>query len=68
VAWPTEDDRFAEDSPVRAAILRAIPLGRIGEPADIARAVVFLAHNAFITGQTIAVDGGRLAAGGLGPS
>jgi len=68
VAWPAEDDRFAEGSPVRDAILRAIPLGRIGEPADIARAVVFLAQNAFITGQTIAVDGGRLAAGGLGPS
>ena len=66
VAWPTEDDRFADDSPVRAAILRAIPLGKIGAPADIARTVVFLAQSPFISGQTIAVDGGRLAAGGLG--
>ncbi len=37
-----------------------VPLGRIGDPADIADVVVFLlSHQArFITGQTIAVDGG----------
>ena len=36
------------------------PLGRVGQPADIARAVAFLASQAgdFITGQTIWVDGG----------
>ena len=36
------------------------PLGRVGEPADVGRAVVFLASDAaeFITGQTIWVDGG----------
>lgn len=36
------------------------PLGRVGQPLDVARAVVFLAGNgaAFITGQTIWVDGG----------
>lgn len=36
------------------------PLGRIGYPADVGRAVVFLASDAssFITGQTIWVDGG----------
>jgi pteridine reductase len=61
VAWP-DDPRFAADSPVRAAILRAIPLQRIGTPHDIARTVLFLAHSPFITGQTIAVDGGRTAA------
>jgi pteridine reductase len=62
VAWP-EDERFAEGSPARANILRAIPLGRVGDPDDIARTVVFLAGSRFITGQTIAVDGGRSAAG-----
>lgn len=66
VAWPEGDDRFAEGSPVRAAILRAIPLGRIGEPDDIARTVVFLASSGFISGHTIAVDGGRLASAGPG--
>jgi NAD(P)-dependent dehydrogenase (short-subunit alcohol dehydrogenase family) len=36
------------------------PLGRVGQPTDVARAVVFLASDAaeFITGQTIWVDGG----------
>lgn len=36
------------------------PLGRVGEPSDIARAVLFLASDGgdFITGQTIWVDGG----------
>jgi NAD(P)-dependent dehydrogenase (short-subunit alcohol dehydrogenase family) len=36
------------------------PLGRVGQPADVARAVLFLASDAaeFITGQTIWVDGG----------
>jgi NAD(P)-dependent dehydrogenase (short-subunit alcohol dehydrogenase family) len=39
---------------------RAAPLGRVGTPADIGEAVVFLAahSSSFITGQTIWVDGG----------
>jgi NAD(P)-dependent dehydrogenase (short-subunit alcohol dehydrogenase family) len=39
---------------------RLTPLGRVGQPADVARVVVFLASDAaeFITGQTIWVDGG----------
>jgi NAD(P)-dependent dehydrogenase (short-subunit alcohol dehydrogenase family) len=37
------------------------PLGRIGEPEDVAQAIAFLASDAssWITGETIAVDGGR---------
>ncbi len=35
------------------------PLQRLGEADDIARAVVFLCQNDFITGQILAVDGGR---------
>lgn len=37
-----------------------IPLGRIGSPAEVANAVAFLASDAatYITGQTVAVDGG----------
>jgi NAD(P)-dependent dehydrogenase (short-subunit alcohol dehydrogenase family) len=39
----------------------ATPLGRVGEPADLAAAVVFLAGDgaAWITGETLCVDGGQ---------
>jgi len=42
----------------RADILKRIPLGREGSPDDVARAVVFLATSAYVTGQTLRVDGG----------
>jgi 3-oxoacyl-[acyl-carrier protein] reductase len=44
----------------RDAILSATPLGRLGEPADVARAVRFLVSDAaaFVTGDVLAVDGG----------
>ena len=40
--------------------LEHVPLGRVGEPEDIAAAVLFLTspQSAYITGQTLAVDGG----------
>lgn len=63
VMWPEDDPRYAEGSEIRARIERAIPLGRIGTPEDVARAVVFLAQSPFVNGQALAVDGGRLAAG-----
>jgi NAD(P)-dependent dehydrogenase (short-subunit alcohol dehydrogenase family) len=42
---------------------KSCALGRLGQPAEIADAIVFLASSAasFITGQTLAVDGGPLA-------
>ncbi len=42
------------------AMVRSVPLGRIGEPADYAGLVAFLASDdaAFITGQTMSVSGG----------
>lgn len=45
-------------------IVASIPLGRMGEPADVAKAVVFLASGAarYITGITVTVDGGRTRA------
>ena len=47
-----------------AAAGRGIPLGRVGEPEDIARCALFLASDdsAWITGIEIVVDGGMLAA------
>jgi pteridine reductase len=41
------------------ALAKRIPLGRIGEPEDAARAVLFLAGEPFITGEILTVDGGR---------
>ena len=40
-------------------ICHAVPLKRIGTPQDIAQVAVFLAAAPYITGQIIAVDGGR---------
>ncbi len=40
------------------ALCDETPLGKIGEPADVAEAALFLARAKFITGQTLAVDGG----------
>lgn len=49
-----------------ADLPRWIPLGRLGEPADYADVVLFFASDdsRFVTGQSIAVDGGTLAASG----
>jgi 3-oxoacyl-[acyl-carrier protein] reductase len=45
---------------VKTGVVGQIPLGRFGEPADIAGAVAFLAsaEAAYITGQVLTVDGG----------
>ena len=50
--WKNESHKKASES--------LHPLGRVGEPRDIARAVEFLLHpdSDFITGQILGVDGG----------
>jgi NAD(P)-dependent dehydrogenase (short-subunit alcohol dehydrogenase family) len=47
------------------ALARRLPTKRLGEPADIAGAALFLVSDlaSWITGQTIVVDGGALVAG-----
>ncbi|MCX6465258.1 MAG: SDR family oxidoreductase [Pseudonocardiales bacterium] len=49
-------------------VAAAYPMKRLGEPEDIARAVAFLVSDqaAWITGETLRVDGGILATGTLG--
>ena len=46
----------------KASVGKAVPLGRMGVPGDVAGAAVFLAstESAYITGQTINVDGGNV--------
>lgn len=46
----------------RAALLESIPLGRLGAPADIAGAVLYLASDlaGYVTGQVLVVDGGMI--------
>jgi 3-oxoacyl-[acyl-carrier protein] reductase len=47
---------------MRGKVMARIPLGRLAEKDDVARLALFLAcdDSAFITGETIAVDGGFL--------
>jgi 3-oxoacyl-[acyl-carrier protein] reductase len=50
------------DQDLRRRVLAAVPMGKCGEPEDVAQAVVFLASDeaGYITGETINVDGGLM--------
>ena len=52
--------RFTQNDAARSTSEKMHALGRIGEPADVARAMSFLLHpdNNFITGQILGIDGG----------
>ena len=55
VAFPPD---FSSES--KDAILKNIPMGRVGSPDDIAKAVCYLVgEGSYVTGQSLAVDGGR---------
>src|SRR5712664_2090179 len=55
--------RFTGNDENKAALVSRVPLKRAGLPEEIAQAIVFLASEkaSFITGASIAVDGGKLA-------
>ena len=58
ILWP--EDGMTGDT--QQAILDQVPLARAGEPADIAGCVLYLLRDAgYVSGQIIAVDGGRSA-------
>lgn len=46
------------DPALRERIIKRIPLKRVGEPDDVARAVVFLARSPYMNGLVLPVDGG----------
>jgi 2-deoxy-D-gluconate 3-dehydrogenase len=52
---------YLADQAVRSAILSKIPLKRIGSPADVVGAILFLASDlaAYVTGEILVIDGGR---------
>src|SRR6266700_1344941 len=63
---PTETgmlNRFTGTAERKAALAKTVPLGRVGEPGEIARAAVFLASEkaSYITGQVLTADGGKTA-------
>jgi 3-oxoacyl-[acyl-carrier protein] reductase len=59
---PAQEAGVEVDELARAEVAREVPLGRVGEPADMANLVTFLCSPAaaYLTGLAIAVDGGRI--------
>ncbi len=56
-------DRFTGSAERKAGLLAGVPLQRLGEPDEIANAIVFIAsdRSSFTTGQVLFVDGGKSA-------
>jgi acetoacetyl-CoA reductase len=60
----TEMVRAVDEKVLNERIIPQIPVGRLGEPEEVARCVLFLASDeaAFVTGSTISVNGGQYLA------
>jgi NAD(P)-dependent dehydrogenase (short-subunit alcohol dehydrogenase family) len=56
-------NRFAGTAEKKAALISGVPMKRIGQPEEVAAAILFLASDkaSFITGASLATDGGKLA-------
>lgn len=65
VMTPLIRNMFGGEQAARDTVLPMIPMGRISDPSEIARLVLFLSSDAasFITGQAVVIDGGGFVAG-----
>ncbi|ORX67261.1 NAD(P)-binding protein [Linderina pennispora] len=54
----TEMTQKIVDQPVTKELLERIPLGRIGDPHEVAEAAAYLAAAKYVTGQVLVIDGG----------
>ncbi len=56
-------DRFIGSEDRKPAMIQGVPLKRLGDPKEIADAIIFLASDkaSFLTGQIVGVNGGKTA-------
>lgn len=59
ILWPSQPLAAGD----KAAVLAQVPMQRLGDPTDIANTMLFLANAPYVTGQIVAVDGGRSLGG-----
>jgi pteridine reductase len=57
--WPDDGSISALDAEVQSRVMASIPMQRVGTPDDLAAAVCYLLDASYVTGQILAVDGGR---------
>ncbi|CAI8857240.1 3-oxoacyl-(acyl-carrier-protein) reductase FabG [Pseudomonas jessenii] len=70
VVWSEGTREAMRSEQMIAGTARAVPLRRIGEPGEVANAILFLASNesSYITGQQLVVDGGKTCELNVGAS
>jgi NAD(P)-dependent dehydrogenase (short-subunit alcohol dehydrogenase family) len=56
-------NRFTGSAERKAGLISTVPLGRVGEPDEIANVILFLCSDraSFISGHVLSVDGGKSA-------
>ncbi len=68
--WDPVLGEGADRAAAIAALSREVPLGRMGQPSDVAEAVLYLVSEAssYVTGTELHVDGGILAGSAATPA